>query len=134
MEEKLWLYEDREYESRFMEAFKTHPGNLFSLTHKILSDSSLDSDFIWLLFNHKFNTKFRIEDEKGNLTDKPNIELEDKDVIENRRKMEDIFRNIGIAEQFNFPFDFKKYMAWCFPHVLPIQRFNLYLFSANFNK
>jgi hypothetical protein len=299
MEEKLWLYEDRKCESRFMEAFKTHPGNLFSLTHNILSDSSLDSDFIWLLFNHKFNAKFRIEDEKGNLTDKPNIEvdivggkcgsnlidnkllsikplldfivaievkcsrydyneeneekklkakqrddeqeeiqkqlydrlkmgfnkvasldilftnpgkgqdiwawlnasdnifnvhnimkkdgifkdrldnesleavgryffgkgsvrnddineflsgsgeavvkkesklnpfLEDKNVIENHRKMEKIFRNIGIAEQFNFHFDFKKYSAWLFPHVLPInlnKGFNLYLFHTNSNK
>ena len=76
MNEKLWLYEDRDCESRFMETFKAHPGDLFSLTYKILKDSSLDSDFIWLLFNHKFNAKFKIEDEKGNLTDKQNIEVD----------------------------------------------------------
>jgi hypothetical protein len=76
MNKKLWLYEDRDCESRFMEAFKAHPGYLFSLTYKILRDSSLDSDFIWLLFNYKFNAKFRIEDEKGNLRDKPNIEVD----------------------------------------------------------
>ena len=60
--QKLWLYEDRECESRFMESFKSNPVNLFSLTHKMFIDSSLDSNFIWLLFNYEFK--------------KPNVEVD----------------------------------------------------------
>lgn len=54
MQEKLWLYEDPLCESRFMESFKSNLVILFSLTHKMFIDSSLDSNFIWLLFNYKF--------------------------------------------------------------------------------
>ena len=78
MQEKLWLYEDPLCESLFMESFKSNPWMLFSLTHKMFIDSSLDSNFIWLLFNYTFNTKFVIDYESNPIDnkDKPNIEVD----------------------------------------------------------
>jgi hypothetical protein len=77
MQEKLWLYEDPLCEQSFMESFKSDPWMLFSLTYKMFIDSSLDSDFIWLLFNYKFeDNKFVIKDYKGNSIDKDKSNIE----------------------------------------------------------
>lgn len=76
MQEKLWLYEDPQRESNFMKSFKSNPWMLFSLTYKMFIDGSLDSDFIWLLFNYKFRTKFVIKDYESNPIDKSNIEVD----------------------------------------------------------
>ena len=77
MQENHWLYEDRQCESRFMESFKSDPWMLFSLTYKMFIDGSLDSDFIWLLFNYRFdNKKFVIKDYRSNSIDKSNIEVD----------------------------------------------------------
>lgn len=76
MQEKPWLYEDRQCEARFMESFKSDQGMLFSLTYKMFIDGSLDSDFIWLLFNYQFSENFKIKNGRGNLEEKPNIEVD----------------------------------------------------------
>lgn len=71
-----WLYEDPKCEKRFMDTLKKSPGDLLWLMDEIFYDSSLDSNVIWLLFNYTFKRELKISDEKGNLINKPNIEVD----------------------------------------------------------
>ena len=60
-----------------MGILKESPGALLLLMdEEIFYDSSLDSDVIWLLFNYKFKRPLKISDEKGNIIEKPNIEVD----------------------------------------------------------